>query len=74
MWDRLTNGLISITYGSSDGIAEPFDANRFTVLMDEIESEAEAERRAEGVMEVDYTFPGDAGTFVNPLDLTGIWN
>ena len=66
-----SNGLISLISNSSNETTEPFDANRFTVLMDEIATEVE-ERAREG-MAVDYTFPGGPGTATNPLDLTSVW-
>ncbi|KAF9643980.1 hypothetical protein BDM02DRAFT_3191010 [Thelephora ganbajun] len=63
-------------FSDPNGTIEPFDADRFTMLMVEIKAEAEAnrDREAQAVMVVDYPFIEGGGTAINPLDLTGIWH
>ena len=61
-------GLISLTSASDpDENVEPFDADAFVVLMAEIKAEAIGGE----IMEVDFSFPEDAGTSIDPFDLTG---
>ena len=70
-----SNGLISLI-SSNHEVTEPFDADRFVALMEELRREAEEKRakEAQEAMVVDYTFLLNAGTVTNPLDLTGVWN
>ena len=70
-----SNGLISLI-SSNHGAVEPFDADRFVALMEELRREAEEKRAkaAQEVMMVDYVSILDAGTVTDPLDLTGVWN
>jgi len=71
-----SNGLASLVSDTPVGAIEPFDANRFVVLMTEIRTEAEGNEgnrgvEAQDVVVMDYTFLGGVGTSTNPLDLTG---
>lgn len=64
-----SSGLISLVSAPPEEVVEPFDMNRFAVVMEE--NAIEAEERAREAMAIDYSWPG---TSMNPMDLTEAWN
>jgi len=68
-----SNGLISLVSIPTNEAVEPFDMNRFDMLMGEIATETE--ERTREAMAIDYAFSGNPGSsMMNPLDLTAVWH